>query len=138
MDCKALIDMDIGSAWKGRHRLSLRRTWANEHSTFIAHSDRVCVQVLDTYHFGHVRLINVAVTSDCSRLIAIGPSVPLANGPQPARQTKVEKRIIGRSAFGRRLYFTLTEVNSIQHANETKGEVRLNAAFGKAAMLIPF
>jgi len=51
-------------------------------------------KVLDVYHFGDVRLINVAVTSDCSRLIAIGPSVPPADGPQPTRQTKVEKRII--------------------------------------------
>ncbi|KAF8433293.1 WD40-repeat-containing domain protein [Boletus edulis BED1] len=51
-------------------------------------------KVLDVYHFGHVRLINVAVTSDCSRLIAIGPSVTPPNGPQPTRQTKVEKRII--------------------------------------------
>ncbi|KAH0836398.1 WD40-repeat-containing domain protein [Lanmaoa asiatica] len=47
--------------------------------------------VLDAYHFGHVRLINVAVTPDCSRLIAIGPSVPPVDGPQPTRQTKVEK-----------------------------------------------
>lgn len=53
-------------------------------------------KVLDVYHFGHVRLINVAVTADCARLIAIGPSVPPANGPQPTRQTKVEKKIIGR------------------------------------------
>ena len=70
---------------------------ANEH--LISTANRLC-QVLDAYHFGHVRLINVAVTSDCSRLIAIGPSVPPANGPQPTRQTKVEKRIIGKRVFG--------------------------------------
>jgi len=46
------------------------------------------------YHLGHVRLINVAVTSDSSRLIATGPSIPPSSGPQPTRQTKVDKRII--------------------------------------------
>lgn len=75
-------------------RYAYRR--ANEHVIFIT---RPPLQVLDVYHFGHVRLINVAVTSDCSRLIAIGPSVPPADGPQPTRQTKVEKRIIGRSVY---------------------------------------
>ncbi|KAG9318950.1 WD40-repeat-containing domain protein [Chiua virens] len=51
-------------------------------------------KVMDVYQFDHVRLINVAVTSDCQRLVAIGPSVPPADGPQPTRHTKVEKRII--------------------------------------------
>ncbi|KAF8548780.1 hypothetical protein OG21DRAFT_1515937 [Imleria badia] len=59
-------------------------------------------KILDVYHLGHVRLINVAVTSDCLRLIAIGPSVPPANGPQPTRQTIVEKRIIVYSMHTKR------------------------------------
>ncbi|KAF8835950.1 WD40 repeat-like protein [Paxillus ammoniavirescens] len=51
-------------------------------------------RVLDTYHLGQVRLTNVAVTPDCSRLVGVGPSIATASGPQPSRHTRVEKRII--------------------------------------------
>ncbi|KIJ65300.1 hypothetical protein HYDPIDRAFT_28014 [Hydnomerulius pinastri MD-312] len=51
-------------------------------------------KVLDTYHLGEVRLSNVAVTSDCKRLIGVGPSIFSPTGPQPSRHTRVEKRII--------------------------------------------
>ncbi|KIJ59077.1 hypothetical protein HYDPIDRAFT_118830, partial [Hydnomerulius pinastri MD-312] len=48
--------------------------------------------VLDSYHLGEVRLVNVAVTSDCVRLIGAGPSTYSPNGPQP--HTRVGKCII--------------------------------------------
>ncbi|KAF9220004.1 WD40 repeat-like protein [Gyrodon lividus] len=51
-------------------------------------------RVLDSYNLGHIRLSNVAVTSDCLRLIGIGPSIPPTAGPQPTYHTRVEKRII--------------------------------------------
>ena len=87
------------------------------------------------YHFGNVRLINVAVTADCSRLIAIGPSVPPADGPQPTRQTKVEKRFIGMRVFNC-LCPILTEMDSIQYAYETKGGVRLDTTFAKRRLYL--
>ncbi|KIJ12052.1 hypothetical protein PAXINDRAFT_181666 [Paxillus involutus ATCC 200175] len=51
-------------------------------------------KVLESYDLGHIRLSDVAVTSDCSRLIGIGPSIPPTTGPQPTHHTRVEKRII--------------------------------------------
>ncbi|KIJ06708.1 hypothetical protein PAXINDRAFT_177738 [Paxillus involutus ATCC 200175] len=51
-------------------------------------------RVLATYHLGQVRLTNIAVTPDCSRLVGVGPSIAMASGPQPSRHTRVEKRII--------------------------------------------
>lgn len=51
-------------------------------------------RVLNTYNLGHVRLHNVAVTEDCQRLIGVGPSIIPADGPQPSRHTRVEKRLI--------------------------------------------
>ncbi|KAH7885671.1 hypothetical protein F5I97DRAFT_1809446 [Phlebopus sp. FC_14] len=51
-------------------------------------------RVQDTYHLGQIRLNNVAVTSDCSRLVGVGPSIAQKDGPQPSRHTRVEKRII--------------------------------------------
>ncbi|KAG9312798.1 WD40-repeat-containing domain protein [Chiua virens] len=51
-------------------------------------------RVLDTYNLGQVRITNVAVTPDCSRLVGVGPSITSPTGPQPSRHTRVEKRII--------------------------------------------
>ncbi|KAF9220016.1 WD40 repeat-like protein [Gyrodon lividus] len=51
-------------------------------------------RVLDSYHLGQVRLTNVAVALDCSRLVGVGPSIATPSGPQPSRHTRVEKRII--------------------------------------------
>ncbi|KAL4062342.1 hypothetical protein J3A83DRAFT_4110084 [Scleroderma citrinum] len=51
-------------------------------------------KVLDTYNLGQVRLHNVAVTEDCTRLVGVGPSIASSDGPHPSRHTRVEKRIV--------------------------------------------
>ncbi|KIJ16615.1 hypothetical protein PAXINDRAFT_98453 [Paxillus involutus ATCC 200175] len=51
-------------------------------------------EVQDTYHLGQVRLTNVAVTPDCSRLVGMGPSIATVSGPQSSHHTRVEKQII--------------------------------------------
>ncbi|KAH0836509.1 hypothetical protein J3R83DRAFT_8147 [Lanmaoa asiatica] len=70
------------------------------HAFLLTYCPSLCPQdlhgkVLDTYHLGQVRLTNVAVTPDCSRLVGVGPSITSPTGPQPSRHTRVEKRIIG-------------------------------------------
>ncbi|KAG1742685.1 WD40-repeat-containing domain protein [Suillus paluster] len=51
-------------------------------------------RVLDSYHFGRIKLHNVAVTPDGQRLLGVGPLLAAPNGMHPSRTTRVEKRII--------------------------------------------
>ncbi|KAI6014913.1 hypothetical protein PISMIDRAFT_687935 [Pisolithus microcarpus 441] len=51
-------------------------------------------KVLDTYCLGRVRLHDVAVTEDCTRLIGVGPSITSPDSSQPSCHTRIEKCLI--------------------------------------------
>ncbi|KAI3605223.1 catabolite degradation [Moniliophthora roreri] len=50
-------------------------------------------QVLGTYHFGSMKLHDVAVTPDCVRLLGVGPLLESPNGLKPSK-SRVEKRLV--------------------------------------------
>ncbi|ESK86388.1 catabolite degradation [Moniliophthora roreri MCA 2997] len=49
--------------------------------------------VLGTYHFGSMKLHDVAVTPDCVRLLGVGPLLESPNGLKPSK-SRVEKRLV--------------------------------------------
>lgn len=50
---------------------------------------------LDEYDFGNVKLHDVAVLPDMSRIIGVGPLRESPTGLQPSK-SRVEKRLVGR------------------------------------------
>ncbi|PPQ86642.1 hypothetical protein CVT25_006826 [Psilocybe cyanescens] len=53
-------------------------------------------EVLDQYDFGNMKLLDVAITPDASRLVGVGPLLRSPDGLQPSK-SRVEKRLIGIS-----------------------------------------
>jgi hypothetical protein len=53
-----------------------------------------CAQILDQYDFGRMKLLDVAVTPDSSRLIGVGPLLESPTGLQPSK-SRAEKRLVG-------------------------------------------
>ncbi|KAK7047424.1 hypothetical protein VNI00_006655 [Paramarasmius palmivorus] len=51
------------------------------------------LQVLGTYHFGSIRLHDVAVTPDCVRLLGVGPLLESPDKLKPSK-SRVEKRLL--------------------------------------------
>lgn len=51
-------------------------------------------EVLDQYDFGNMKLLDVAITPDASRLVGVGPLLRSPDGLQPSK-SRVEKRLIG-------------------------------------------
>lgn len=51
-------------------------------------------QILDQYHFGRMKLHDVAVTPDSLRLIGVGPLLESPSGLQPSK-SRAEKRVVG-------------------------------------------
>lgn len=52
-------------------------------------------QVLDQYHFGRMKLHDVAVTPDSLRLVGVGPLLESPTGLQP-KKSRPEKRLVGK------------------------------------------
>lgn len=53
------------------------------------------IQVLGTYDFGNMKLQDVAVTPDCTRLLGVGPLLESPNGLRPSK-SRAEKRLTGQ------------------------------------------
>lgn len=51
-------------------------------------------QVLDQYDFGNMKVHDIAITPDSSRLVGVGPLLRSPTGLQPSR-SRVEKRLVG-------------------------------------------
>lgn len=50
--------------------------------------------MLDQYEFGRIKLHDVAVMPDSSRIIGVGPLLESPTGLQPSK-SRVEKRLVG-------------------------------------------
>lgn len=64
-------------------------------SSALCHHSHLNIKVLDQYHFGRMKLHDVAVTPDSLRLVGVGPLLESPTGLQP-KKSRPEKRLVGR------------------------------------------
>ncbi|KAF8155867.1 hypothetical protein B0H34DRAFT_512681 [Crassisporium funariophilum] len=94
-------------------------TWYPAGDAFLSIEDSVATKldltgkVLDQYDFGNMKLHDVAITPDASRLLGVGPLLHSPTGLQPSK-SRVEKRLVVYSVESKQIESQTPVLNDVR------------------------